>query len=175
MPILLIEDDDNDARLLVRALRKAGHKTDIKVLKNAEAAIAYLSAEPPNARPGKRKRNVGLLLLDLSLPGMSGLEFLQWCRANEKLTAIPIVVLSASPYLRDVSRAYELGARTFFPKPTDPLELERIATLILGYWSAASWPALPPKPTLPPRVNPAAADPSVPPSDPPAGTTPETV
>jgi CheY-like chemotaxis protein len=92
--VLVIEDDDLDAVLLVRALRGAGY-APLPVLDRAETALAYLQgAGASSARD--RVPLPALILLDLTLPWMSGLEFLEWIQQEPRLSAIPVVVLSGS-------------------------------------------------------------------------------
>ncbi|MGH7967675.1 MAG: response regulator [Limisphaerales bacterium] len=124
--ILIIEDDDNDELLIRRAFRKAGVPNPCKFLSNGEQAIAYLKGE---GRFANRSEHAlpGLILLDLKLPGMGGLEVLHWIRSNAQFKGIRVVVTTASTELRDVTRAYQLGANSFLTKP---LEFENRAALI---------------------------------------------
>jgi CheY-like chemotaxis protein len=135
LSILVIEDDESDALLLVHALDRAGC-SPLPVVGRAEEAVRYLqgagqySARDLYPLPA-------LIVLDLSLPGMSGLEFLAWLREQPLLSAIPVIVLSGSAFLQDVTRAYALGAKTFFTKPLDS-ELDYLAHSIVRYWSASA-------------------------------------
>jgi len=81
------------------------------------------------------------IILDLGLPAMGGLDFLSWLRQQPLLMPTPVIVLTASPYAADVSKAYELGAKTFFAKPLAGADLDRILKLIVDYWSASRLPS----------------------------------
>ncbi len=132
--ILLVEDSNDDAILIERSLRRTGFGGELQRVVTAEEAIEYLkagAAEAATVLPD-------LIVLDLKLPGMSGHDFLRWIRAELYLAMIPVIVLSSSPYWRDVSGSYELGAKTFFVKPLTPEELDKLATSIVAYWGASA-------------------------------------
>ena len=142
--IVVIEDDENDALLLVRGLRRAGVR-DIAVLSRAEEAVRYMTGEGEYSDRHKHPFP-NLILLDLGLPGMSGLQFLAWLREQPLLSATPIIVLSGSPFSQDITQSYALGAKTFFTKPLDSADLDKLAEFIVRYWtshgSAANGPQL---------------------------------
>lgn len=132
--ILLVEDNDDDAILVERSLRRTGFKGELRIVITAEDAIDYLKPSAGEVEP----LLPDLIVLDLKLPGMSGQDFLRWIRAEPYLAMIPVIVLSSSPYWRDVSSSYELGAKTFFVKPLTPEELDKLATSIVSYWAASA-------------------------------------
>jgi CheY-like chemotaxis protein len=135
---LIIEDDESDALLLVQALNRAGC-SPLSVLGRAEGAVRYLQGQGEySARD--RYPLPSLILLDLGLPGMSGLEFLTWLRDQPLLSAIPVIVLSGTPFSHAVKRAYALGAKTFFTKPSDA-DLDSLAHSIVRYWNVSMSPA----------------------------------
>jgi CheY-like chemotaxis protein len=140
LTILLIEDNEDDAKLLARSLERSGFRDHLQVLSNAEAAIEYLKGTAGYSDRKEFPIPV-FIILDLTLPGMSGLEFLTWTRENPLLAQMPVIVLSASPYDADVRKAYELGAKTFFTKPLAGEDLDTVVKLIVGYWSASRLPA----------------------------------
>jgi CheY-like chemotaxis protein len=150
LTILLIEDSPDDAALLQRSLHRGGFRDELNVVRTAEEAIQYLQGTAQYSN-----RNVFpypmFIILDLGLPGMSGLEFLAWLRQQKLLAPAPVIVLTASPYASDVGKAYELGAKTFFAKPLGGSDMDRILKLIVDYWSASR---LPPgsRPSEGPRV-----------------------
>jgi CheY-like chemotaxis protein len=137
LTILVIEDDDRDALLLVNALQGAGC-APLPILSRAEEAVRYLQgAGEYSARD--RHPLPSLIVLDLGLPGMSGLEFLGWLRQQPVLSAIPVIVLSGSVFSHAVKQAYALGAATFFTKPLGK-DLDSFADSIVRYWKASRSP-----------------------------------
>jgi len=132
--ILLVEDDDNDVLLIRRAFTQAGIDHSIQVVRDGDAAVAYLGGTDRY-----RDRNAfplpGLMLLDLKLPRRTGLEVLAWARGKEKLRRLPIVVLTSSRELADVNRAYELGANSYLVKPVEFPQLLDMVKIFDGYWS----------------------------------------
>lgn len=151
MTILLIEDNPDDATLLQRALQRGGFRDELNVVRTAEEAVQYLQGLAPYS-DRKQFPYPMFIILDLGLPGMSGLEFLAWLRQQKLLAATPVVVLTASPYASDVGKAYELGAKTFFTKPLSAADMDRILKLIVDYWSASRLPPTSPKEGEGPRV-----------------------
>ncbi len=138
MTILVIEDDERDGLLLVQALRKAGC-APLPILDRAEEAVLYLEGMGGYSDRARHPLP-SLIVLDLSLPGMSGLEFLAWTQSQPRFSGIPIIVLSGSPYAPTVKEAYTLGAKTFFTKPLDSARLDELAHSIVRYWSASASP-----------------------------------
>jgi CheY-like chemotaxis protein len=135
LTVLIIEDAEKDAQLLVTALSHAGC-TPLPVLSRAEDGVGYLEGTGEyTARD--RHPLPSLIVLDLTLPGMSGLEFLAWLQQQPGLSRIPAIVLSGSLYSQDVKKAYALGAKTFFAKPLESPQLDQLAQAIVWYWSAS--------------------------------------
>jgi CheY-like chemotaxis protein len=114
-PILHLEDDLVDVGNLQRALARRGIQTPLRAFPSAEAALAWLRGRD-SALPRVRPR---LIVLDLGLPAMGGLEFLRTLRSDRALRAIPAVVLTASQRDSDHRRACELGVAGYFVKPID--------------------------------------------------------
>jgi len=131
--ILLVEDDPNDILLIQRAFRKATLTTVLRVVKDGDEAIAYLSGEGPY-RNRRRYPLPVLILLDLKLPRRSGFEVLQWLKARSGLRRIPVVVLTSSRDSPDVNRAYDLGANSYLVKPVKAAELEEMVRTMSLYW-----------------------------------------
>jgi CheY-like chemotaxis protein len=125
--ILVIEDDDNDVLLIRRGLKKAGITNPCRFFVTGEDAISYLSGE---ADFGDREQYPlpEVILLDLKLPGMDGYEVLQWIRSRPEFNRIRVVVTTVETELRQVTRAYQLGANSFLAKP---LEFENPSSLAL--------------------------------------------
>ena len=128
--ILLVEDNSDDILLIGRALSQAQLESSVSVVRDGEEAVAYLEAlseRPPNEIPS-------LLLLDLKLPRMSGLELLQWIRRHKKFKAMPVVVLTSSKLDADLERAYAAGANSFLTKPVDYQSLLDMVKALKLYW-----------------------------------------
>lgn len=128
-PILLIEDDPEAADLLQLALKKAGLRRPLRVLSDGDAAIAYLSSEPPYEN---REANPPpcLLLLDLKLPRKSGLEVLAWLRSRINTRPLPVVMITSSAAESDIEEALKLGIRAYCIKPSDFEDLKKLARMI---------------------------------------------
>ncbi len=117
-PILLVEDREDDVFLVRRAFEKAYLLNPLQVVRNGEEAVAYLKGEGTYAnRAGYPLPS--LILLDLKLPGMDGFDVLRWIRREPNFGSLPVIVLTSSEQIRDVNRAYQLGANSFLVKPTD--------------------------------------------------------
>ncbi len=132
-PVLLADDDGDEAYLVVRAFRDAGVAQPVIVVPDGEAAIRYLEgggeyadrlACPPPC----------LLLLDQKLPGRSGLEVLDWVRNGSPDPTLPVLVLSASTYDCDVKAAYLVGANGYLVKPATYEDSIEMAKAIRDYW-----------------------------------------
>lgn len=131
--VLIVEDEPDAVLLLQHAFTKAGVALAIQSVGDGEAAIAYLRGDGIYADRGSYPLPQ-LLLLDLKLPKRSGLQVLQWIRANEDLRTLPVVVLTSSKDRGDVKRAYEAGANSYLAKPTSLRLLTELARSIHDYW-----------------------------------------
>jgi CheY-like chemotaxis protein len=131
--ILLVEDDPDDVMNIERAFRKAKLANPLQVVNDGDAAVAYLSGEPPYDNREQYPLPT-LILLDLKLPRRSGLEVLEWIRGNLRLKRLPVVVLTSSRERTDVNSAYDLHVNSYLVKPVafDAL-LELVKSLNL-YW-----------------------------------------
>lgn len=132
--MLLVEDNSDDVELTVRALAKNNLDNDLVVCRDGEEALEYLFCEGRHAARDPNEDLPEIVLLDLKLPGLNGLEVLKRIRANERTKSLPVVVLTSSSQDRDMVESYALGANSYVQKPvnfTDFLE----ATRQLGlYW-----------------------------------------
>ncbi len=116
--ILIVEDTDQDLQLALRALRKANLTNQIQVAHDGEEALEFLFCEGPYA--GRRIENSPkVILLDLKLPKIDGLEVLQRIKADPRTQAIPVVVLTSSKEQRDVVESYKLGVNSYIVKPVN--------------------------------------------------------
>jgi CheY-like chemotaxis protein len=147
--ILVVEDDENDVELIRRTLSQSAIPNPRQFVKSGEQAISYLlGMEPFSDR--KKYPIPTLVLLDLKLPVMSGFEVLLWIRNHHPFCDLRIVVLTSSKDIRDVQKAYRLGADSFLVKP---LEFENasalFATIGTQLWTSHTERAtreLPPRP-----------------------------
>jgi CheY-like chemotaxis protein len=132
--LLVAEDDDNDAILLERALRKAGERFRMIRVTNGEELITYLKGEEPYA--DRRLHPLPqVLLLDLKMPVKDGFDVLAWLRDCQGDSRTPAVVFSSSTLRKDVERAYELGASSYVVKSTAPDRLERMVEALYEWWA----------------------------------------
>jgi CheY-like chemotaxis protein len=131
--ILLVEDLEADVAIIRLSFAKAKLNNPVHVVRDGEEAIAYLSGE---GKYSNRAENPlpDLILLDLKMPKVDGFEVLQWLRAQPTLRAIPVVVLTSSNQMKDVNRAYELGANSFFVKPMDFENFTATSELLKKFW-----------------------------------------
>ena len=131
--ILIVEDNGDDVLLMRRAFRKLGITSPLHVVSDGDAAVAYLGATGPYA-DRQTHPLPALVLLDLKLPKRSGLEVLEWLRAQPGIGRLPVVVLTSSRESTDVNRAYELGANSYLVKPVDFEGLQTMAQTLNLYW-----------------------------------------
>jgi len=131
--ILLIEDNLNDAELTIRALRKSNIANKLIHLKDGAMAIDFLFGI--GEYEGRNTNNQPkVILLDLKMPKVDGIEVLKEIKSNEETKSIPVVVLTSSKENPDVEQAYALGANSYIVKPVD-FENFRIAVSEIGmYW-----------------------------------------
>jgi CheY-like chemotaxis protein len=116
--ILLVDDNRDDLLLVVRAFERAGLKHPIKTVSSGSDCIGYLNGEPPYADRSQYPLPT-LVLLDLKMRGADGFEVLRWIRSHPPFASLCVVVLTSSDEIRDVNRAYKLGADSFLVKPLD--------------------------------------------------------
>lgn len=131
--ILYVDDDDNDASLLKHALRSVQARCQVHAVNDAEKAAAYLSGKGQYA-DRKTYPVPTLVLLDLKMPRMNGLEILQWIRSQPVLKRLVVIVFTASNQGCEVNRAYEMGANSYLVKPVELEALVQIVNGICAYW-----------------------------------------
>lgn len=118
VPILYVEDDDNDVFLLRRAFKKAGVAAPLIVIGNGMDAARYLAGEGDYADRAQFPLP-GLMLLDLNLPGLSGLDLLKRLNDGGRIRDLPVIIFSSSPDSGDKNKARQLGAVDYLVKPVD--------------------------------------------------------
>ena len=138
--ILLVEDNINDAELTIRALRKNNVARHIIHLKDGEEAIDFLYGTGEYA--GRNTDNKPqLILLDLKMPKVSGLEVLAEIKSNVLMKAIPVVMLTSSKEHPDVEKSYLLGANSYIVKPVDFESFSKVVNDLGIYWLLLSQPS----------------------------------
>jgi CheY-like chemotaxis protein len=128
--ILMIEDNSADADMIKRILRKSDPNVKIDMAKDGEEALEFIKAWE-NGTPVPL-----VILLDLKLPKVDGLEVLTALKTHEKFKVLPVVVLTSSNELRDIRRAYEIGANSYILKAIDFDQFSQAVTMIYRYWCA---------------------------------------
>lgn len=137
--ILLVEDEESDAALLCRTFEKANVLNPIVHLKDGDAALGYLAGAGVYADRQKFPLPA-LILLDLKLPGTTGLQLLQWMRVQPEVRRIPVVVLTNDADPKTVNSAYDLGANSYLVKPGAPAHVARMVETIQRYWIELNQP-----------------------------------
>lgn len=131
--ILLVEDNPDDERLTIRALKKQNIQNEVVVAHDGVEAIEYLFGEGKHA--GRDLSQMPqVVLLDLKLPKLNGLDVLKRIRANERTHSIPVVVLTTSSEERDIVDSYNLGANSYVRKPVDFVEFAEAVKTLGMYW-----------------------------------------
>lgn len=129
--ILLIEDNPHEAELTIRSLRKSNLANHLKHIDDGEEALAYLF---PAEDAGLRLLQPKLILLDLKLPKVDGLEILRKVKENEWTRLIPVVVLTSSKEERDIIESYKLGVNSYIVKPVNFESFARAVSELGMYW-----------------------------------------
>lgn len=122
--LLLVEDDADDQRIFQWALRKSGLPVTVRLARDGDQAIRFLSRGPQ--RPF-------LVVSDLHLPRRSGWEVLEWIRGQSDLTLLPVLIWTSLPTPEGAERARQLGATSYFSKPSDPDGYQRLIARISGF------------------------------------------
>ena len=138
--ILLIEDDPNDRELTLRALRGRNLANRVRVARDGAEALLLLLGNEDNGMEPVEIMEPRVVLLDLKLPKVDGLEVLRRVKANERTRHIPVVVLTSSRESPDVHAAYQLGANSYIVKPVDFESFSRAVTEVGLYWVLRNQP-----------------------------------
>lgn len=131
--ILLAEDDEDHVILIKRAFAQADLRNPLYVVWNGEEAIEYLEGSGKYSNRDEFPLP-DLLLLDLKMPRVDGFQVLAWIREHPELKALRTLVLTSSDDLRDVNRAYQLGANSFLVKPIDFQNVVELSRIVQKYW-----------------------------------------
>lgn len=131
-PILLVEDDRVDAMTVKRAMRDLQVNRSVAHSTNGEEAMKYLTS-PDTEKPF-------IILLDLNMPKMNGIEFLKAMKAHPDLKTIPVIVLTTSKEQRDILDSFEFGASGYMVKPVDYSKFVEIINRVVTYWNSSELP-----------------------------------
>jgi DNA-binding response OmpR family regulator len=131
-PILLVEDDHVDAMTVKRALKELNITNMLDVVHNGEEALTFLN-NPENEKPG-------IILLDLNMPKMNGIEFLQIAKKDDNLKSIPVVVLTTSKDDQDKVDSFNFGVAGYMIKPVDYRKFVEVVRTIDLYWTLSELP-----------------------------------
>lgn len=134
VPVLLVaEDNDTDAVLLERALRRSGSAFRMVRVRNGTEAIAYVEGSGPYANRAEYPFP-SMILLDLRMPQKDGFDVLHWRQHRTGGSRLPVVVFTSSELNIDVERALDLGANSYVVKPTAPGRLEIMVAALEDWW-----------------------------------------
>jgi len=131
--ILLVEDNADDEELTVRALKKNNVSNSLVIARDGVEALDYLFGTGPYTGRAIAARP-GLVLLDLKLPKIDGLEVLRRIRADERTRRMPVTVLTSSKEEQDVIKSYNLGANSYIRKPVDFVQFTEAVRQLGLYW-----------------------------------------
>lgn len=137
--ILLVEDNPSDVDLTRRALEKARIANELVVAEDGEEALKYLTGD--QAQASDFSRLPALILLDLKLPKVPGLEVLRRIRAGVRTRRLPVVILTSSKEERDLAASYDLGVNSYIQKPVDFNQFARCIEQLGLYWLILNEPA----------------------------------
>ena len=130
LEIVLVEDNPNDAELILRVLKKHNLANNLVLLKDGAEAIDFLSSQGDNVA----NNNPRVVLLDLKLPKLNGIEVLRKLKSDERTKNIPVVILTSSREERDLKDAYELGVNSYVTKPIKFDEFAKVVAELGIYW-----------------------------------------
>jgi two-component system response regulator len=143
---LLVEDNQDDVDLTLRAFQKNNIHNQVVVARDGQEALDYLFAAGANGQhtPAAMPE---LVLLDLQLPKLDGIEVLRQLRANERTRRLPVVMLTSSNEERDIVASYDLGANSFLRKPVNFPDLVKAVEVLGQYWLRMNEPPPVPNPS----------------------------
>jgi CheY-like chemotaxis protein len=138
--ILLVEDNEDDVFLMIRAMKSAGVDLPLQTVGDGRLALDYLSGVGPYADRATYPIP-STIFLDIKLPQLSGLEVLRWLRNEPHLRRTVVIILTSSNHPGDVREAYELGANSYVVKPASFQQLVEFAKAFRAYWLGCNRPA----------------------------------
>lgn len=136
--ILIVEDDAQDLELTLEALEEYRLANEVVVVRDGEQALEYLYSRGTHA--GRTDENPAVMLLDLKLPKVDGLQVLAQVKADEKLQMIPVVILTSSHEEKDIVASYKLGVNAYVVKPVDFHEFVNAIKELGIFWAVINAP-----------------------------------
>jgi len=136
--ILLVEDNPSDVQLTLHALERNNLANQIHVVRDGVEALDFLFSSGPYA--DRSQRNPRVVLLDLKLPRIDGLEVLRRMREEQRTRTIPVVVLTSSREERDIVESYKLGVNSYIVKPVDFEQFAEAVRQLGFYWALLNQP-----------------------------------
>ena len=132
--ILLVEDNPDDEELTLRALRENRLANPIHVVRDGEEALEFLSCTGRYAALEPAKWSLKVILLDLKLPKVSGIDVLRHIKSDKRLRRVPVVVMTSSREERDIVKSYALGVNSYIVKPVDFEQFTEAVRTLGMYW-----------------------------------------
>lgn len=136
--VLLVEDNANDAELTMAMLERCEPTIGVDVVRDGEEALDYLHRR--GAYAARPQADPVVVLLDLKMPKVTGVEVLREVKSNDKLRSIPVVMLTSSREAQDLRECYRLGANGYVVKPVDAKHFTQAIMNIGAYWAATNEP-----------------------------------
>jgi CheY-like chemotaxis protein len=130
-PIILVEDNESDAEVARRAIKRSSPTRTLVVIGDGLSAAEMLlgtEGQPPCPRPR-------LIMIDINLPGLDGIELLTRIRSNPDLRDVAVVMVSSSTEERDIRKAYDRGCNSYVTKPIDIRALQSLYASVVNYWT----------------------------------------
>jgi two-component system response regulator len=138
LEVLLVEDDPDDVELALHSLSEAHITNSIQVASDGEEALDYIYSR--GAHAGRDRPPLRLILLDLKLPKIDGLQVLRQIKADPLTKNIPVVIMTSSKEERDLVSGYQLGANSYIQKPVDFEQFQKIVRETGFYWLVVNRP-----------------------------------
>ena len=141
--ILIAEDNEDDAFILTHTLNAAGLPNPVFICRDGQEVINYIKGDGSFSDREKYPLP-GMLILDIKMPRLTGLEVLRWVRAHPGCAVIPTIILTSSAHPNDVLEAFANGVNAYFMKPPTTDEMRDLLQLIHRFWTASVLPPMPP-------------------------------
>jgi two-component system response regulator len=134
--VLIVEDDPDDLELILQTFKAARITNPVEIARDGEEALDYIFCRGPHA--GREAVPPRLILLDLKLPKIDGIEVLRAIKADRNTKAIPVVILTSSLEEKDLIKGYHMGANSYIQKPVDFAQFQKVIRQMGHYWLAVN-------------------------------------